>query len=81
MRKKRYAVDKVCDGVITLIPDDGGDILKLPLNDYDLSENDVVDVTEEGDSVIDVAVCREQTEARLNRSRSRLHSLFGRNKK
>lgn len=78
---KRYSVDSIVEGLAALIPDDGGDTVHLEAEKYALSPNDIVDIVFEEGSVISLIKNEEEKERRLSSVKSRLHSLFKKNKK
>lgn len=77
----RYAIDRKEGTLLVLIPDVGQKELFLNKNQYDLSVGDVVDVTFEGDAVVSVSLCEEETERRNSSMHSRLAALFAKGKK
>ena len=82
MKKTIRAVADRCEGAFTvMIPDDGGDALRLSTADCGITEGDVADLTVEDGKVTAVTVLRDETERRLAKNRSRLSALFAKGKK
>lgn len=78
---KRYAVDRIEGSYAILVPDGEKGKLELPLSDFDLKVNTIVDVTFENDRPVSVARAEGEEERRLEKNKSRLHALFAKSKK
>ena len=78
--KNYYSVDRITDGIATLISDDGAQ-LTLPCCDYEISVNDVVEIEFKEDAAPVLIKCEEERERRFKKNQSRLHSLFAKGKK
>ena len=76
---KRYSVDRIIDGIVTLVGDDDT-TLTLRLEEYDLSVNDVVDVELSGNEIVALVKNDEEKEKRLNKNRELFNSLFKKRK-
>ena len=82
MKTRRYAVDRIVDGMIILVPDGEYPQLTLPCSEYHFSVNDVVDVCLSDDGrIASCLLCEGVGEKRRSESAARLHSLFSRSKK
>ena len=78
----RYAVDRREGSLLVLIPDDGTQKeLLLDKNQYDFSVGDVLDVTFEDETVLDVCLQKEEAQARERSNRARLSALFAKGRK
>ena len=80
MIKMRYSVDRVTENIATLISDSDGSTLNLPSKEYGLSQNDVLDIVFEGDTVVSVTSLPDVKEERLRRAKERLTRLTHKNR-
>ena len=81
--KIRYSVDRIVEGTITLIPDDdNAPTLNLNKADYPYAVNDVVEIElSTSNEVLSVTELPDVRDERLEKNKSRLRSLFNKNKK
>ena len=79
MNTKRYSVDRITSGIITLIGDDDS---KLTLNasEYDLEVNDIVDIEFSDGNIASLTKNDAEKEKRLNANRDLFNSLFKKRK-
>ena len=78
---ERYSVDRIVDGIATLVHDGDGATIYIEAAKYSLSVNDIVDVTFDGDLVLSLTKDEEEKQRRLMMAKSRLHSLFNKSKR
>lgn len=76
----RFAVDRTEGTLLVLVPDEGEKALWLDKKQYVFSVGDVLDVTLDGDAVLSVKLCKEETERRKSSAKSRLAALFAKSK-
>jgi len=79
MNIKRYSVDRISDGIITLVGDDDT-TLTLNSSQYDLTVNDIVDIEFSGEAIISLSKNDTEKEARLKNNRDLFNSLFKKRK-
>lgn len=79
MDTKRYSVDQIRSGVITLVGDDDS-VLTLRESDYELCVNDVVDIELSGERILSVRKNDAEKEKRLKKNRDLFNSLFKKRK-
>ncbi len=77
----RYSVDRREGELLVLIPDEGQKELLLRSSQYDFSVNDILDVTMDGETVLEVTLCKGETEGREKSMQTRLSALFAKGKK
>ncbi len=75
MNIKRYSVDRINDGIITLVGDDGT-ILKIKSAEYELLVNDIVDIEFSGESILSVRKNEAEKQKRLRANSALFNSLF-----
>ncbi len=78
--KEFYSVDRISEGIATLVSDSGRQIT-LNCADFELSVNDVVEITTEGGKVTSLIKSEDEKQRRLKKNTDRLHSLFSKSKK
>lgn len=78
---ERYSVDRIVDGIATLVHDGDGATIYIDAEKYALSVNDIVDATFDGDRILSLTKDEEEKQRRLLMAKSRLHSLFNKSKK
>ena len=81
MKTLRYSVDRIENETAILMPDEGKAKLELSLSVYGFKPNMLLDITFDGNEIKEIKELPEKTAERLERNRSRLHSLFTKNKK
>ena len=77
----RAVVDRKEDTLLVLVPDEGEEVYHVSKDAYDLSVNDVCDLTVEDGKVLSVTILKDETERRKSASKSRLSALFAKGKK
>ena len=77
----RMSVDRLEGELFVLIPDEGEKEIRLPKGQFDLSVNDVADVTMQDDIVLSVSRCKKETKSREDEMNARLSALFAKGKK
>jgi hypothetical protein len=81
MKTLRYSVDRIENGTAILIPDGSKTKLELDISVYNFEPNMILDITFDGDEIKEIKNLPEKAEERLMSNKSRLHSLFSKNKK
>lgn len=75
MNIKRYSVDRINDGIITLVGDDGT-TLKIKSAEYELFVNDIVDIEFSGEKILSVQKNEAERVKRTEANRALFNSLF-----
>lgn len=70
---KTAVIDRIEEGIATVIPDDGGEIFSLPVTE-EFSEGQTVVITENG------IRAAEESEKPKRSNKDRLRNLFNKNK-
>ena len=81
MKTLRYSVDRIEGGIAVLIPDEGKAKLELSASVYAFKPNMILDITFDGNEIKKIKELPEVANERLEANKSRLHSLFAKNKK
>ena len=81
MKTLRYSVDRIENGTAILIPDGSKEKLILDVSVYNFEPNMVLDITFDSGKIVEIKDLPNEAEQRLASNKSRLHSLFSKNKK
>lgn len=81
MKTLRYSVDRIEGALAILVPDDGKSVIELPVSLFNFKVNMIVDVTFDNEKAVSITEVSGEADNRLAVNKSRLHSLFAKNKK
>lgn len=81
MKTIRYSVDRIENGTAVLIPNGSKQTLLLDISVYNFEPNMILDITFDGGEIKEIKRLSQSAEERLASNKSRLHSLFAKNKK
>lgn len=82
MKIVRAAIDRIEEGWLVCIPDEGEGEYLLPAADYPAFRRyDVLDLSVSDGTVLSASLCEGEGERRLQQNQNRLRALFNRHKK